>query len=459
MATIENYISEFSTPARFVETEQRTKLFENNTQNQGCCLKTSAYMKTRGAKILAALALTFAVGITGAVAIGFLATPLLSVGAVLLVVAGTLFYVSSRYYEYNTHTKIQSYRDEALIEANESIYINKRFHDNEISETPILKQIAAKHSYENMFYYGIPLPEEFNEIYQNDIARMSIAKLIPFYEEITQAYEAVCAKYPNDHFIYHIPQLSEQRAKFRKESVDVELKEFFKLYDLDSLLRYDLITSKECDNLKILKMDFQYHYGIFRKNTSEFDPMREDMTLLIERSKNEYIHAQTMLDRSSAAQELEKLEHLEARDVIYLYHVDTEKEKLKAQKQRLELHQQMLAGSYNLSDSTRKFIQGEEKSFDDSLQMANDERERAEQMSQQRFAKVREKYEELLLEKKNSYAETLAKYQTNMENVNERQKHFENVLTHFKSLDGSSPKAEYDKQLLTFRRRFVTIIR
>jgi|GEM_PF-7071697 len=142
-----------------------------------------------------------------------------------------------------------------------------------------LRDVINEHSWTNIFYYGIPLPSQFQAMFAMQVDHMPLHEALDFYQEAVSAYEKVCIEYPNDHFVFEIPHPSLWaggiEGKWVRETQTMPLSHIFERYSLEQLYQLNVIFREEYDCLTDLyegkEADPIYPFEGYKAIKAEYD--------------------------------------------------------------------------------------------------------------------------------------------------------------------------------------------
>lgn len=221
-----------------------------------------------------------------AVAQGFAASFAVPLTIVLIVAGGVSFVICTQIFDYESEEELEKYRNHALqtfgafhtlnhVDATlPGIVSRAEDPDMDRRDLKILQQIASKHSWKNMFYYGIPQPSDFERMYRYQADRLEVNELIELYELVSTEYENARGLHGEDLFQYTIPHPREWSVKFKHEIVNQEtgtlklsLEEILTRYDLSKLQELELIDAALMQHLTFINAEHIGAKETFESNT------------------------------------------------------------------------------------------------------------------------------------------------------------------------------------------------
>lgn len=270
--------------------------------------------------------------LSGAITYLGVATPLLPITCLMIAAGSLLFYVALSTKDYHNQEELESYREEVR-DLYDTLVLESRdqrspyFRQNAIS---ILSEVSKKHGWESMFYYGIPDPELFDQIYRFQAEMMTSDELISFYMEVQTAYQAARLKYGANLFEFQIPHPREFADKWRssvKEQVvcSNELPLVMR-FDLDQLQEFGLITPGTATSFKAMQDEYLEAKELFDRETKVFRETYENQVAPYIARKREKEYAidqrfracnsqedlhQRRLEQSHAMRELKRVKGLD----------------------------------------------------------------------------------------------------------------------------------------------------
>jgi|GEM_PF-2789841 len=194
----------------------------------------------------------------------FFAVPIMSVS---LLVGGVSFYVAQNYINLNDTEVRNSIRKQIEQEFNDFRiqYRQNTLHHLRSDAAHFLEGIAGKYGWEAIFYYGIPEPETFKEIFNFQAQLLSITEVIALYEKVDANYRAARERYGDNLYEYEIPHPAEFAIKWRLETVRngkliVPITKILQPGVRDKLLRYRIITPETGAFLRRYQATYQAAY-------------------------------------------------------------------------------------------------------------------------------------------------------------------------------------------------------
>ncbi|MCK4934472.1 MAG: hypothetical protein KAR79_02685 [Simkaniaceae bacterium] len=214
-----------------------------------------------------------------------------------LFIGGLSFIVCTQIYDYEDAEQLEKYRREALqiFESYDTLNFTDVTHTDFVSrmgdpdmENPdlkILEKIASTHGWKNMFYYGIPLPADFERIYVYQAERLSVNEFIKFYELVSTEHQKVKDEYGEDLFPYEFPLPSQWPQKFIEEIIDPEdanfkigLEDLFSNYEFEKIYELGLISESTLELLNSSSLRYRSAKETFDTETREFREIYEGQT-------------------------------------------------------------------------------------------------------------------------------------------------------------------------------------
>lgn len=199
----------------------------------------------------------------------FVAVPLLSTS---VLIGGVSFYIAKNYINLNNPAEIGRIRNE----------ITKDFRDFELQQEQgtlthlrsdaahIIEGIAEKYGWDAIFYYGLPEPEIFAEIFHFQARLLSMSEVIHLYEKVTHKLEAARVKYGDNLFEFEVPHPSSFADKWRREVIhdgrlQVHVSSLFAEGKIEKLHFYNIIDEGEYRFLCTAESTFHTAYTTFCK--------------------------------------------------------------------------------------------------------------------------------------------------------------------------------------------------
>ncbi len=215
------------------QTAGQTEAWQHREITAECCGLTTAQIQ-----VAALRAITFLMWGTAGACTFLVTTSILSFGTALLVILGSTLvgvgalWCSTKIFDYENPLQFARYQDEARRSS--------------------LPRVVERHGWNNLFHLGVLTPQEFAESYRTYAATMSIATLIPYYEQVSTALSHC------DHprYTYVVPHPSERRGKWRNEVANLTIEELFLSYDLTKLALYNIVDVHEQRKLAELRVQY-----------------------------------------------------------------------------------------------------------------------------------------------------------------------------------------------------------
>lgn len=176
---------------------------------------------------------------------------------ILFVVGAAIFSVSTQFYDYNNPEQVEVYRLEA-----QEYHLNlKRLEEQGEDVTrdakKIIHRFAKEHSFDKMFYYAIPKPMDFIEVYNFAKKHMTLNEEIEFFELISSKYEEAKQKHGNDITSFIIPPPVESRQKFLQETRNMGIKKLLKTYDIEKIHSLGILSESQYQGILSAKQKSQ----------------------------------------------------------------------------------------------------------------------------------------------------------------------------------------------------------
>lgn len=340
-------------------------------------------------KIIGVAAFVFSAASLLGVAVGapFIAS---CVASILLFGAGySILSYAARHIDLRDPEKVQLYREQTQsLLTDLRLQINSPEGDSfevKRAATRILEQLKKRYGWQNMFYYGIPLPGVFNEILEFQAEHMSFSDLLKLHQEISGEYQLARQRFGYDLFSYDFPKMDAWTHKFEEEAREAaesptNLCAFFEKFSLEQLLKSGVISTEKYRVLQHLKDNVERKKRVFDEQSQfyqrayerEIYPHRQRMQRRIEMAEAEYenspIHEEMRRNREDQVAEIRSLR----------LRRDAEREISEAREQLIRVKVSLMG---NITDSVKdrtdlppktiEYILREEKRFTDAIERVN----------------------------------------------------------------------------------------